>query len=110
MSEAMREHPCPSGPCTSCRGFAGLDRRVHDVVADTAHRPLPADAVERLHSHPHPHVFRPSRVQSARESTLEEHEYAAAWRDARAATRGRRGRDRAGHVPGPHGRAPEPDR
>lgn len=70
--EAMQAHPGPGGPYPSYRDFAALDQRFHDTVADAAHRPLLADAVERLHSHLH--VFRLSGIQDAGDPTLDEHE------------------------------------
>ncbi|KUJ63990.1 GntR family transcriptional regulator [Streptomyces albus subsp. albus] len=70
--EAMQAHPGPTGPYASYRDFAALDQRFHDVVAEAAHRPLLADAVERLHSHLH--IFRLSSVQDAGDPTMDEHE------------------------------------
>ncbi|AKZ60175.1 putative transcriptional regulator [Streptomyces ambofaciens ATCC 23877] len=70
--EAMQAHPGPGGPYASYRDFAALDQRFHDVVAAAAHRPLLADAVERLHAHLH--IFRLNSVQDAGEPTLDEHE------------------------------------
>ncbi|MFK4105322.1 GntR family transcriptional regulator [Streptomyces sp. NPDC019531] len=71
--EAMQAHPGPTtGPYASYRDFAALDQRFHDAVAEAAHRPLLADAVERLHAHLH--VFRLSSVQDAGDPTLNEHD------------------------------------
>ncbi|MFE0786382.1 GntR family transcriptional regulator [Streptomyces mutabilis] len=70
--EAMQAHPGPGGPYAAYRDFAALDQRFHDAVAEAAHRPLLADAVERLHSHLH--IFRLSAVQDAGAPTLDEHE------------------------------------
>lgn len=70
--EGMQAHPGPTGPYASYRDFAALDQRFHDAVAEAAHRPLLADAVERLHSHLH--IFRLSNVQDADDPTLGEHE------------------------------------
>ncbi|MCF2128137.1 GntR family transcriptional regulator [Strepomyces sp. STD 3.1] len=73
--EGMRAHPGPTGPYASYRDFAALDQCFHDTVADAAHRPLLADAVERLHTHLH--IFRLSNVQNIQEAddpTLGEHE------------------------------------
>ncbi|MFJ4521818.1 GntR family transcriptional regulator [Streptomyces sp. NPDC088810] len=70
--EAMQAHPGPGGPYPCYRDFAALDQRFHDTVADAAHRPLLADAVERLHSHLH--IFRLSSIQDAGDPTLNEHE------------------------------------
>ncbi|WP_406417213.1 FCD domain-containing protein [Streptomyces sp. NBC_00842] len=54
------------------RGFAALDQRFHDAVALASHRPLLADAVERLHSHLH--IFRIASVQVSEDPTPAEHE------------------------------------
>ncbi|MFI7347660.1 GntR family transcriptional regulator [Streptomyces sp. NPDC049936] len=73
--EGMQAHPGPTGPYASYRDFAALDQRFHDTVAEAAHRPLLADAVERLHTHLH--IFRLSDVQNIQEAddpTLAEHE------------------------------------
>ncbi|WP_432083263.1 GntR family transcriptional regulator [Streptomyces sp. WAC 04229] len=73
--EGMQAHPGPTGPYASYRDFAALDQRFHDTVAEAAHRPLLADAVERLHTHLH--IFRLSNVQNiqgADDPTLGEHE------------------------------------
>ncbi|MFD4262997.1 GntR family transcriptional regulator [Streptomyces sp. NPDC058534] len=73
--EGMQAHPGPTGPYASYRDFAALDQRFHDAVAEAAHRPLLADAVERLHTHLH--IFRLSNVQNIQEAddpTLGEHE------------------------------------
>ncbi|MGW8632600.1 GntR family transcriptional regulator [Streptomyces sp. NPDC055793] len=73
--EGMQAHPGPTGPYASYRDFAALDQRFHDTVAEAAHRPLLADAVERLHTHLH--IFRLSNVQNIQEAddpTLGEHE------------------------------------
>ncbi|MFC8099335.1 GntR family transcriptional regulator [Streptomyces sp. NPDC057363] len=70
--EDMQAHPGPAGPYAAYRGFAALDQRFHDAVAEAAHRPLLADAVERLHSHLH--IFRLSNLQSDGAPTLAEHE------------------------------------
>ncbi|MDW6057238.1 GntR family transcriptional regulator [Streptomyces sp. FXJ1.4098] len=71
--EAMLVHPTgPGGPYASYRDFAALDQRFHDAVAEATHRPLLADAVERLHSHLH--IFRLSSNQDAGDPTLAEHE------------------------------------
>ncbi|MFA3873389.1 GntR family transcriptional regulator [Streptomyces sp. MMCC 100] len=70
--ESMQAHPGPAGPYSSYRDFAAMDQRFHDAVARAAHRPLLADAVERLHSHLH--IFRLSSVQDAGAPTLDEHE------------------------------------
>ncbi|MEV6105653.1 GntR family transcriptional regulator [Streptomyces sp. NPDC051940] len=70
--EAMRAHPGPSGPYADYRDFAALDQHFHDAVAQAAHRPLLADAVERLHSHLH--LFRLSSLQDSDDPTLMEHE------------------------------------
>ncbi|MET9357804.1 GntR family transcriptional regulator [Streptomyces sp. NPDC006617] len=70
--ESMQAHPGPGGPYSSYRDFAALDQCFHDAVAEAAHRPLLADAVERLHSHLH--IFRLSGVQDAGDPTLDEHE------------------------------------
>ncbi|MDI2129464.1 GntR family transcriptional regulator [Yinghuangia seranimata] len=70
--EAMQAQPDPSGPYLAYRDFAALDQRFHDAVAEAAHRPLLADAVERLHSHLH--IFRLSGVQDAADPTVDEHE------------------------------------
>ncbi|MFC9465563.1 GntR family transcriptional regulator [Streptomyces coelicoflavus] len=70
--ENMQAHPGPAGPYSSYRDFAAMDQCFHDAVAEAAHRPLLADAVERLHSHLH--IFRLSSVQDAGDPTLDEHE------------------------------------
>ena len=73
--EGMQAHPGPTGPYASYRDFAALDQRFHDTVAEAAHRPLLADAVERLHTHLH--IFRLSNVRNIKEAddpTLGEHE------------------------------------
>ncbi|MEV7239005.1 GntR family transcriptional regulator [Streptomyces sp. NPDC051020] len=70
--EDMQSHPGAAGPYAAYRDFAALDQRLHDAVAEAAHRPLLAEAVERLHSHLH--IFRLSGLQGAREPTLAEHE------------------------------------
>ncbi|MGW8741744.1 GntR family transcriptional regulator [Streptomyces sp. NPDC055794] len=73
--EGMQAHPGPTGPYASYRDFAALDQRFHDTVAEAAHRPLLADAVERLHTHLH--IFRLSDVQNIQDAddpTLAEHE------------------------------------
>jgi DNA-binding GntR family transcriptional regulator len=70
--ESMQVHPGPGGTYPAYRGFAALDQRFHDAVAEAAHRPLLADAVERLHAHLH--VFRLSSIQDAGDPTVAEHE------------------------------------
>lgn len=70
--EAMQALPGPTGPYVSYRDFAALDQRFHDIVTEAAHRPLLADAVERLHAHLH--IFRLSGVQDAGDPTVDEHE------------------------------------
>ncbi|MER6103351.1 GntR family transcriptional regulator [Streptomyces sp. NPDC001832] len=72
LLEDMQSHPGPAGPYTSYRDFAALDQRFHNAVAESAHRPLLADAVERLHSHLH--IFRLSSPQGEGDSTVAEHE------------------------------------
>jgi DNA-binding GntR family transcriptional regulator len=70
--EEMRTLPGPTGRYADYRDFAVLDQRFHDAIASASHRPLLADAVERLHSHLH--VFRLSNVKVAEDPTLAEHE------------------------------------
>ncbi|MEU0835454.1 GntR family transcriptional regulator [Streptomyces sp. NPDC005969] len=70
--EAMQSHPGPVGPYASYRDFAALDQSFHEAITQAAHRPLLADAVERLHSHLH--IFRLSSVPGAGEPTLAEHD------------------------------------
>ncbi|MFB7224986.1 GntR family transcriptional regulator [Streptomyces sp. NPDC002596] len=72
LLENMQSHPGPEGPYATYRDFAALDQRFHDAVAEAAHRPLLADAVERLHSHLH--IFRLSSLQSEDDPTVAEHE------------------------------------
>ncbi|XHL93560.1 FCD domain-containing protein [Streptomyces niveus] len=48
------------------------DQRFHDTIARAAGRSLPADAVERLH--PHPHIFRLTGIPGAGPLTLAEHD------------------------------------
>lgn len=70
--EGMQAHPGPAGPYAAYRDFAALDQRFHDAVAQAAHRPLLADAVDRLHAHLH--TFRLSSLRSESDPTLAEHE------------------------------------
>jgi DNA-binding GntR family transcriptional regulator len=70
--EDMQSHPGPAGPYAVYRDFAALDQRFHDAIAQAAHRPLLADAVERLHSHLH--IFRLSSLHSEGDPTMAEHE------------------------------------
>ncbi|MGW2412299.1 GntR family transcriptional regulator [Streptomyces tubercidicus] len=70
--EEMQSHPGPAGRYASYRDFAALDQRFHDAVAQASHRPLLADAVERLHSHLH--IFRLSSFLGADDPTFAEHE------------------------------------
>ncbi|MEU0834117.1 GntR family transcriptional regulator [Streptomyces sp. NPDC005969] len=72
LLENMQSLPAPDGPYATYRDFAALDQRFHDAVAEAAHRPLLADAVERLHSHLH--IFRLSSLQSEDDPTVAEHE------------------------------------
>lgn len=70
--EEMRAHPGPTGRYADYRDFAALDQRFHDAIAQASHRPLLADAVERLHSHLH--VFRLTNIKMTEDPTLAEHE------------------------------------
>lgn len=72
IQEDMQSHPGPAGPYAAYRDFAGLDQRFHDAIAQAAHRPLLADAVERLHSHLH--IFRLSSLPHADDPTATEHD------------------------------------
>ncbi|MED7949003.1 GntR family transcriptional regulator [Streptomyces sp. BE20] len=72
IMEEMRGHPGPTGRYADYHGFAALDQRFHEAIALAAHRPLLADAVERLHAHLH--VFRLASVRFTEDPTLEEHE------------------------------------
>ncbi|GHJ41683.1 GntR family transcriptional regulator [Streptomyces sp. TS71-3] len=70
--EEMQAHPGPNGRYASYRDFAALDQRFHDSIGQASHRPLLADAVERLHAHLH--LFRLSNVEGAGGPTVAEHE------------------------------------
>ncbi|MFJ5261829.1 GntR family transcriptional regulator [Streptomyces sp. NPDC088387] len=70
--EEMQSHPSPNGRYASYRDFAALDQRFHEAIGRAAHRPLLADAVERLHAHLH--IFRLSTVVVAVGPTVAEHE------------------------------------
>ncbi|MBL1098304.1 GntR family transcriptional regulator [Streptomyces coffeae] len=72
IAEEMQSHPGTAGRYAAYRDFAALDQRFHDVIAQASHRPLLADAVERLHSHLH--IFRLSSVLGADDPTLAEHQ------------------------------------
>ncbi|MBL1098348.1 GntR family transcriptional regulator [Streptomyces coffeae] len=72
IQEAMQSQPGPAGPYAAYREFAVLDQRFHDAVAQAAHRPLLADAVERLHAHLH--IFRLSSLPQADDPTAAEHD------------------------------------
>ncbi|MCX4679244.1 GntR family transcriptional regulator [Streptomyces sp. NBC_01433] len=72
IMEEMRTLPGPTGRYADYRDFAALDQRFHDAIAAASHRPLLADAVERLHSHLH--VFRLTSAKVAEDPTLAEHE------------------------------------
>ncbi|WP_046734485.1 GntR family transcriptional regulator [Streptomyces humi] len=70
--EEMQVQPSPNGRYASYRDFAALDQRFHEAIGQAAHRPLLADAVERLHAHLH--IFRLSKVVGAGGPTVAEHE------------------------------------
>ncbi|MET9730425.1 GntR family transcriptional regulator [Streptomyces sp. NPDC006458] len=91
--EEMRAHPGPTGRYADYRDFAALDQRFHDAIALASHRPLLADAVERLHSHLH--IFRLTSANATEDPTLEEHD-----RILRAVLRGKA--DRAAEAMADH--------
>ncbi|MET8827873.1 GntR family transcriptional regulator [Streptomyces sp. NPDC004610] len=70
--EEMQSRPSAAGRYASYRDFAALDQRFHDAIGQAAHRPLLADAVQRLHAHLH--IFRFSQVIGAEGPTVAEHE------------------------------------
>lgn len=73
IAEEMHSHPgTTAGPYAAYRGFAALDQRLHDAIAQASGRPLLADAVRRLHSHLH--IFRLSSLLGADDPTLAEHQ------------------------------------
>ncbi|MFK0150785.1 GntR family transcriptional regulator [Streptomyces sp. NPDC090493] len=70
--EEMQDQPSPDGRYASYRDFAALDQRFHEAIGQAAHRPLLADAVQRLHAHLH--VFRLGDVVGAGGPTVAEHD------------------------------------
>ncbi|CAM5453367.1 GntR family transcriptional regulator [Streptomyces spiroverticillatus] len=72
LAEQMRGVPESGERFAVFREFVALDQRFHDTVAAAAHRPLLADAVERLHSHLH--LFRLASIPGAGPQTLAEHD------------------------------------
>ncbi|WBB63047.1 GntR family transcriptional regulator [Streptomyces sp. WMMC500] len=71
LVEEMRGRPDLGDSYAVYGGFATLDQRFHEVIAEASGRRLLADAVERLHVHLH--LFRLSPVAGASPDTLAEH-------------------------------------
>ncbi|KRV47887.1 GntR family transcriptional regulator [Wenjunlia vitaminophila] len=71
LLEEMRERPELGESYAEYGGFATLDQRFHELIAEASGRRLLGDAVERLHVHLH--LFRLSPVAGASPDTLAEH-------------------------------------